>query len=191
MTRRPRRRHHTFLLTPRRRRCRPTHARNSAVSTASGAMNWTQSGQTVSRHWCLSYVKCPTDHWPVQPVDSQAPFTRYNRFSNLLNNRLNNRLHRVNKHSTRCSTVLTTSWMFVYTKQPVVQPRLSNRPPVEQPVVQPVVQPVWQPVVSCKWGFSKLNWQKQIKHTPAARHLSPLRITCVKCSYIRPNCLYL
>jgi len=32
----------------------------------------------------------------------------------------------------------TTGWMFVYTMQPVVQPRLSNRPSVEQPIIQPV-----------------------------------------------------
>jgi len=88
---------------------------------------------------------------------AETSFTRYNRLSNRLNNRLNNRLFnrwaiwqprlnnrllRVNKHSTGCQNGWTTSWMFVYTMQPVVQP---------------VVQQVWEPVVSCKRGL-RVDW---------------------------------
>ena len=84
---------------------------------------------------------------------SQTPFTRYNRLSNRLCNRLDNRLYGVNKHPTGCQTGcqngLITSWMFVYTIQPVVKPCLSNRFEKhglttvfnEQLFVQPVVKP--------------------------------------------------
>jgi len=60
-----------------------------------------------------------------------------------------NRLYRVYEHSTGCQTGLATSWMFVYTIQPVVRP---------------VVQPIWQPVVSCKRGLSiTFLWWWRIK----------------------------
>ena len=53
------------------------------------------------------------------------------------------RLHDTTGCQTDWTTSWTAGWMFVYTMQPVVQT---------------VVQPVWQPVVSCKRGFSKLQW---------------------------------
>jgi len=57
--------------------------------------------------------------------------------------RFDNRLYHVNKHPTSCqsqtclTTGFTTSWMFVYT-------------------IQPVVKLVVQPVVSCKRGIRDL-----------------------------------